>query len=207
MNPPKQLIEILSAQVPQNAVAYCVKIWESEPFSFHVLRPRTTKLGDFRFRADRKIQTITLNSDLNPFQFLLTYLHEVAHLHVFIQHGKGNPPHGEFWKRKFQELMDPVLTESIFPLDILIPLKKHMKNPAASSTRDLFLMKEMSKYDHQSPTKGDEIFLSDLLPGKDFLLLGRKFKKGETLRTRVLCEEIHSGRKFLVSQLAKVKPI
>jgi hypothetical protein len=68
-------------------------------------------------------------------------------------------------------------------------------------------MKEMSKYDLPSEFISDQVFLSDLLPGKEFLLSGRKFKKGETRRTRVLCEEVDSGRKYLVSRLAKVKPV
>jgi hypothetical protein len=82
-----------------------------------------------------------------------------------------------------------------------------MKNPSASSSRDLFLMKEMSKYDYPSDQTSEHIFLSDLLPGKEFLLSGRKFKKGITRRTRILCEEVDTGRKYLVSRLAKVKPV
>lgn len=81
-----------------------------------------------------------------------------------------------------------------------------MKNPPASSSRDLFLMKEMDKYNFK--TQGEkQIFLSDLKPGNSFLLAGRKFKKNETRRTRILCEELGSGKKFLISRLAKVKPL
>ena len=65
----------------------------------------------------------------------------------------------------------------------------------------------MSKYDRSVAMESDEIFLSDLMPGREFILSGRKFKKGETRRTRVMCEEIDSGRQFLVSNLAKVKPV
>jgi hypothetical protein len=100
--------------------------------------------------------------------------------------------------------MEPVLKDSIFPIDILVPLRLHMKSPSASSARDLFLMKEMSKYDQKISDK-EELFLSDLTPGNSFLLSGRKFKKGETRRTRILCEEIGTGKKYLVSRLAKVK--
>lgn len=102
--------------------------------------------------------------------------------------------------------MNPILSEAILPQDILVPLRLHMKNPAASSSRDLFLMKEMSKYDKKA-TNAKEIFLSDVIPGTTFLLSGRKFKKGETKRTRILCEEVATGRKYLVSTLAKVQTI
>jgi hypothetical protein len=81
-----------------------------------------------------------------------------------------------------------------------------MKAPKASSARDLFLMKELSKYD---PVELEEntCFLSDLKPGIQFELSGRIFKKGETRRTRVLCEEVGTGKKYLIAQLAKIKPI
>lgn len=199
-----QLRQILSKRVPSHAVSYAVELWEKEPFAFKTTASRKTKLGDFRFRSDRTIQTITINADLNPYQFLLTYIHEVAHLHAYVRYGRTIAPHGMEWKFTFQRLMIPMLSTEVFPIDLLIPLRKHMNNPKASSSRDLFLMKEMSKYD--DPTINSEnIFLSDIKPGNRFFLSGREFEKGETLRTRVLCEEVKSGKKYLIALLAKVK--
>lgn len=206
MVPSEKLTEILTKHLPDSAVDYCIKLWSQEPFSFRTTASRKSKLGDFRYRRDRKYQIITLNGDLNPYQFLLTYIHEVAHLHAFVRFGITIPPHGKEWKSTFQQLMFPLFSIGAFPTDLLIPLRKHMVNPKASSSADLFLMKEMSKYDLQNKIK-EEIFLSDLNPGKRFLLSGREFEKGETRRTRVICLEIKSGRKFLVAQLAKVKPV
>ena len=201
-----QLRQLLSKKIPKSAVNYAVELWEKEPFSFKATASRKTKLGDFRYRRDRKIQTITINADLNPYQFLLTYIHEVAHLHAFVRFGITIAPHGPEWKSTFQQLLIPLLSTDFFPIDILIPLRKHMKNPKASSARDLFLMKEMSKYDEKS-INSEIIFLSDVKPGNRFLLSGREFEKGETRRTRVLCQEVNSGKKYLIAQLAKVKPI
>lgn len=206
MNFPPGLLHICKTHLPEKSIPYCLRLWQETPFSLHVKSPRATKLGDFRYRKDRKYQTITLNSDLNPYQFLLTYIHELAHLRAFEKYGIHHAPHGLEWKKLFQELMEPLLSDAIFPMDILVPLKMHMRNPAASSARDLFLMKEMSKYDKKN-IHTDEIFLSDLLPGNNFILSGRKFRKGETRRTRILCEEVDSGKKFLVSRLARVKPV
>ena len=199
------LRQILAKKIPAPAVNYAVDLWEKEKFSFRTTASRKTKLGDFRFRSDRTIQTITINADLNPYQFLLTYIHEVAHLHAYVRYGRTIAPHGMEWKATFQRLMLPMLSTEVFPIDLLIPLRKHMSNPKASSSRDLFLMKEMSKYDEKS-SNSDVIFLSDLKPGTRFLLSGREFEKGETRRTRVLCQEVNSGKKYLIAQLAKVKP-
>jgi hypothetical protein len=206
MNTPPALLRIFNAHIPQKSITYCVNLWHETPFSFHIKSPRVTKLGDFRYRANQKIQTITLNSDLNPYQFLLTLIHEIAHLRAFEKYGTNHAPHGIEWKNLFQELMTPLLSDSIFPKDLLIPLKIHMKNPAASSTKDQFLMKEMSKYDPEKSNDGKK-FLSDLTPGTSFSFLGKTFKKGDTRRTRILCEEIGSGKKFLVSSLARVEPL
>lgn len=206
MSFPPGLLHIANTHLPEKAVPYCLRLWQETPFSLHVKTPRSTKLGDFRYRKDRKFQTITLNADLNPYQFLLTYIHEVAHLRAFEKFGIHHAPHGYEWKKLFQELMEPLLSEIIFPRDLLVPLKLHMRNPSASSARDLFLMKEMSKYDKKS-AHSTEIFLADLKPGNSFMLSGRKFVKGETRRTRIICEEIGSGKKFLVSRLAKVQPM
>ncbi|UZD21205.1 SprT-like domain-containing protein [Algoriphagus halophytocola] len=197
---------ILSKHVPKPAVAYCLSLWQQEPFSFQVTASRKTKLGDFRFRKNRSTQTITINADLNPYQFLLTYIHEVAHLHAFVKYSTHIAPHGKEWKQTFQQLMSPVLSTVYFPIDLLIPLRKHMLNPKASSARDLFLMKEMSKYDLNT-SGAKALFLSDLKSGNKFELSGRVFEKIETKRTRVLCEEISSGKKYLIAQLAKVKLI
>jgi hypothetical protein len=205
MNLPPGLLHLFKTHLPEKSIPYCTKLWQETPFSLHVKKPRSTKLGDFRYRKDRKFQTITLNSDLNPYQFLLTYIHELAHLRAFEKHGIHHAPHGHEWKKLFQELMDPILTEIVFPRDLLVPLKLHLRNPSASSARDLFLMKEMSKYDKRT-SLSEEIFLSDLTTGNTFILSGRKFRKGETRRTRIICEEIGSGKKFLVSRLAKVQP-
>lgn len=199
-----ELLRLFNRHLPESAIPYCLQLWEETPFLFFVKSPRNTKLGDFRYRKDRPIQTITLNVDLNPYQFLLTLIHEVAHLRAFARFGTAHLPHGQQWKALFKALLDPILHEPIFPRDLLVPLKLHMRNPAASSTRDLFLMKEMSKYDF-SQEKNQLFFLSDLGPGAIFELAGKKFKKGETRRTRILCDELETGKKFLVSRLAKVQ--
>ncbi len=205
MKVPLALVSIFQKHLPEASITYCISLWQSNPFHFHVKAPRSTKLGDFRFRRDQKTQTITINSDLNSFQFLLTYIHEVAHHFTFAAYGPDHSPHGPEWKKTFQRLMEPLLNEQVFPRDILVPLKMHMKNPAASSARDLFLTKEMSKYDLLANGSAEK-FLADLPSGQDFLLKGRRFTKKETRRTRVLCEEVATGRKFLVSTLAKVTP-
>lgn len=203
---PNDYLTLFHRQLPEKSIPYCIRLWEDSPFLFKVKAPRSSKLGDFRYSKDQELQTITLNADLNPYQFLLTFIHEIAHLRAFIRHGVRHEPHGKEWKFLFKQLLEPLLEESIFPIDLLVPLRIHMKNPSASSAKDLFLMKEMSKYDTKNKANPFS-FLADLGPETRFELAGRRFTKKESRRTRVLCVEMESGKKFLVSRLAKVIPL
>ena len=100
--------------------------------------------------------------------------------------------------------MEPLLEVNIFPRDVLIPLKRHMMNPKASSGADFFLMVELHKFD-QSEKEDDVQYLQQIKKGTHFEIRGRLFEKLETRRTRVLCLEITSGKKYLISSHAEVK--
>jgi len=115
MNVKEEIYLLLQKQVPENAAQYCFDLWLEDPFHFIISKTRASKLGDFRFRSDRKIQTITINYDLNPYQFLITYIHEVAHYRAFKKYGIGIKPHGTYWKNTFRALMIPLLSDLVFP--------------------------------------------------------------------------------------------
>ncbi len=201
----KKIYQAFVDHVPENAAAYCYDLWAEDPFRFVISRSRSSKLGDFRFRRDREIQTITINYDLNPYQFLITYIHEVAHHRVYKDFDLGVKPHGSEWKKVFQKLLAPMFSDLVFPKDVLIPLKRHMLNPKASSGADIFLSKELKKYDLKYQEDGCRpLFLTDIKVGDSFSLRGRVFTKEEVRRTRVLCLEVSSGRRYLISSHAEV---
>lgn len=205
MNHDLRFLETFKKHVPLPAAEYCWTLWKEQPFNFYITKTRQTKLGDFRYRRDQKIQTITINHDLNPYQFLITYVHEVAHYRAFEKFGLNIKPHGPEWKIVFRKLMTPLLIVEVFPKDILIPLKRHFMNPKASSGSDLFLSKAVKKYDVQQ-SSGVSL-LVDLVPGDIFELKGRAFKKEMTRRTRILCQEVNTGKKYLISAHTEVKKI
>ena len=51
---------------------------KNQPVVVKVVKKRKTKHGDFRKLASGKTQ-ITINESENPFRFLITLLHEIAH--------------------------------------------------------------------------------------------------------------------------------
>ena len=191
----QKIYSILQAHIPDQALPYCYRLWNETPFELKITRTRQTKVGDFTSRRNIAHPRITLNHELNPYLFLITYVHEVAHLRVHLQYGNRVDPHGEEWKARFSLLMQPVLTPEIFPDDILSALQRHMANPKASSFADSELTKVLRRYDHGGAQFAT---LSDIPEGSIFRFQGRFFKKGKIRRTRVLCHEVKSKRDYLV---------
>lgn len=186
--------EILVNHLPPPSVGYCFQLWQQHPFDFRLRKKRISKAGDFSCRHGHT-PVITVNHDLSPHEFLITYVHEVAHLHVHRQHGFRTEPHGEEWKKSFQILLTPLMQENIFPEPVLSGLKAHMVNPKASTYSDSNLMQLLRTLD---PRAKKVVLLSELPEGSVFDFQGRWFKKGKLKRTRVLCQEIKSRRQYLV---------
>lgn len=204
-----ELRTILAEKIPENAVDYAYNLWKDKPFSFTVARTRSTCLGNYSFRNNR--HKITVNHDLNPYQFLITYIHEVAHQHVFIKFMQGKRervlPHGNEWKNTFAALMKPLLNEDVFPETILNLLRLHMTNPPASTVRDGLLLKALQQFDDKIITEEKELRLEEINEGETFIFKNRIFKKLETRRTRVLCLENKSNRKFTIPKIAVVERV
>ncbi|MFA0962013.1 SprT-like domain-containing protein [Roseivirga sp. BDSF3-8] len=188
--------------VPQNAVHYCVDLWQKYPFRFRLAGNRRTKFGDYRFERATGIHIITVNSSLNPYAFLITFVHEVAHLVAFDTHGHHIKPHGKEWKITFRRLFQPLLSDLIFPGDVLVALKHYFINPKASSYSDPKLALALQAHDRMPEGKDS---LAGLPRGTRFKLNGRVFEKGLKRRTRVMCIEVKTGRNYLVSLSALVE--
>ncbi len=184
----------MQAHVPLQAVEYCFLLWQQNRFDFHLRKKRISKAGDFTCHHGGTPR-ITVNHDLSVHEFLITYVHEVAHLYVHQQHGFKADPHGAEWKNSFQRLLTPLMTLDIFPEPVLSSLKEHMVNPKASTYSDSALTKQLRSID---PKVKSVTLLSDLPEGSLFDFQGRWFKKGKLKRTRVLCLEIKSKRQYLV---------
>lgn len=190
----EKVTNILNTHIPAPAVPYCLQLWQSDPFKFKLRKARQTKIGDFSCKHGQTPQ-ITVNNDLHPYLFLITYVHEVAHLHVHKQHGRRVEAHGEEWKNTFRELMTPVMTSEIFSEKILRGLKRHMVNPKASTYSDTEFTELLRSVDAKWSRA---TLLSEIPEGSLFGLHGKWFRKGALQRTRVLCLELKTKRKFLV---------
>lgn len=193
--------EALREKVPNEALDYCCKLWIDFPFDLKIVRSRSSKLGDYRFHPGDNSHVVTVNQDLNSYQFLITYVHEVAHRVVHKTHSRQKP-HGIEWKMCFQKLMLPLLRPEIFPEDILRVLARHMKNPKASSSADPKLMLALSQYDlsqDSGPT------LKEIELDREFRFRKRTFRKLQEKRTRAVCLELNTQRRYLIPMMAEVE--
>jgi len=196
-----QARDVFERFVPTEAAEYCFKLWDYFGFEFKIKKSRQTKLGDYRFSPQTKKHTITINNDLNQFSFLVTYLHEVAHLITYDKHGRKAAPHGEEWKQNFKKVAEPVLNGKVFPPEILLALTNYFKNPKAASCSDPVLYNVLRKFDGPS----DMIPLSQVEIGQSFEFNDNTYKKLEKKRTRSVCMALSTGRKYLISEIAQVK--
>ncbi len=188
---------------PPKVAEYCFNLWDELKFEFIVTKKRDSKLGDFRFAPNKGFQ-ITVNHNLNPYAFLVTYLHEVAHILTYQRHKNQVNPHGQEWKNAFGELFDPILDPELLPEELVPVLKAYLKNPVATSNGFTPLVEALKKYDvNQDPA----MLLFNVGEGSIFQLKNLLLKKGKLRRTRYICQEVQTGKLYLVAKNAQVQPI
>ncbi len=194
---------VLERYLPHSAVTPCFDLIRTHRVHLKVVNERMTRHGDYRLLPDGSHQ-ITVNATPNPYRFLITLIHEIAHLVAFESYGRRIKPHGREWKHTFQHLMLPFLRPEIFPTSLLPLLAKHFRNPKASSSTDAYLAIALKEFDPPS----DQSILIELPQGTVFRLKnGRTFKKGQRKVKRFQCVEIGSGRLYLFQPNAEVEVV
>ena len=170
-----------------------------------IARERKSILGDYRHRTHHTNHRISVNGNLNVYSFLITLLHELAHLLTFEEYGRRVQAHGGEWKTIYGRLLQQFLQHRIFPGDIEKELLQSLKNPAASSCAEDSLLRVLRKYDTR--TTGHQ--LVEEIPLHAFFILkdGRVFQRGEKLRKRYKCKEVATGKFYLFSPVYEVESI
>ncbi len=197
---------VLLKYIPENAVDQVLQlIYSHRELSLKIKKSRTTKLGDYR-QVSKHRHNISVNYNLNPYQFLLTLLHETAHFLTYKKYGKRVKPHGAEWKQVFGELLTPYLTPDIFPKDLLPDLLQYAKNPKASTAGDGTLYLKLSGYnvDQNKNTK----YVFQLAKGDIFRLQnGQSFQLQEKRRTRYKCLNLDNKKTYLIHGNAEIFPV
>ena len=196
--------EILGKYLPERSVPPCLQLIKDNGVHLKIVNERVTRHGDYRRLPDGN-HMITVNATLNKYRFLITLVHEIAHLVAFEKYGRNIKPHGLEWKRTFQYLMLPFLRPEIFPSRLLPLLAIHFKNPKASSGTDARLSIALQQFDMQEK---DKTYVFQLPLGSVFRIYnGRLFKKGNKRVKRFECVEVKTGRVYLFQPNAEVELI
>ncbi|MGW1453935.1 SprT-like domain-containing protein [Salegentibacter agarivorans] len=193
--------EILERYIPERAVPPVFEMIKANNVHLKIVNERKTRHGDYR-RMPNGAQQITVNANLNKYRFLITLVHEIAHLLAFEKFGRQIKPHGQEWKFTFRELMLPFIRPEIFPSGLLPVIAHHFRNPKASSDTDAKLSVALKSFDPEN----DKNYIFEIPFGGIFRIYnGKTFKKGERRIKRYECLEVDTGKVYLFQPNAEVE--
>ena len=193
--------DTLAKYLPEHAVKPAFDLIVTNQVHLKIVNERQTRHGDYR-RGHTGKHEITVNSSLNKYRFLITLIHEIAHLVAFEKFGRNIKPHGNEWKYTFQRIMVPFIRPEIFPGQLLPLLARHFKNPTASSDTDTTLSLALKQYDEDN----DKNYVFEIPYGSIFRIKsGKIFKKIAVRTKRFECLEISTGKTYLFNPNAEVE--
>lgn len=193
----------LSKFIPEAALPKVIEYLNRYKVHLTITRERQSVLGDYRNSINSKNHRISVNGNLNKFSFLITLLHELAHLLAYEKYSNRIAPHGAEWKRIFGLILSEFLELKIFPAPVEKALLNTLHNPSASSCGDIKLTRVLQQYDVRKPG----IYTVEEIPaGGLFKIKGdRIFKRQNKVRTRYKCVEITTGKLYLFSPVYEVQ--
>ena len=198
-------LQQLESYLPGNSFEQVAFFLQHYKVHLTITAQRESVLGDYRNAVHGKNHRISVNGNLNKFSFLITLLHELAHLLTFETYSNKIMAHGKEWKFIYSNLLKDFINKKIFPADIEKALHDSVKDPAASSCAEEGLMRVLRKYDIN---KKDTVLLEEIPRGAFFKTKDdRIFQKGEQLRKRFRCTEKNTGLVYLFSPIYEIKPL
>ncbi|MDE3250547.1 MAG: SprT-like domain-containing protein, partial [Bacteroidota bacterium] len=178
-------LEYLSNYIPAPAAPGVLSMLHHYKVHLTITRERKSVLGDYRHAHGRETHRISVNGNLNRYAFLITLVHELAHLVTFMQFGHRVAAHGKEWKQVYKMLLVDFLRTDIFPDDVLASLNASLHNLPASSCADEGLMRVLRRYDKKEPGM---MLVEEIPEGSLFSLDdGTIFSRGKKLRKRFQC--------------------
>jgi SprT protein len=202
---PEEIRNSIRRYVPAGALDTCAGWIAEHRFTLRITKSRNSKYGDYRPPKNGKGHVITVNHDLNPYAFLITFTHEVAHLTTFLKTKSLREPHGPRWKAEFRTLLKPLIDRPVFPPELVAAVTAYIQNPAATSCSDIGLLRALRRYDAH---RGEWLLLEELAVNTRFRIrTGRVFIKKRLVRKNYLCIEASSRHEYTLNPLIEVQPV
>lgn len=174
-------------------------------FHLKVTKSRQTKYGDYMESFGGKKQRITVNGNLDKYSFLITLLHELAHLKAFSDFGKNIQPHGLEWKNTFSNYLIAAIKINLFPNEVAKAVQYYyvLKNDYTLSSRSKIVDKINVYLNISIPKRLDGIPINTCV----HLQIGMNVQIIEKRRTRYLCKDLSNNKMYLVHKDAEVENI
>ena len=196
--------KILNNYLPSAAVEMVFDLIKDKNIHLKITRNRKTKFGDYRPPIYHSNHRISINHNLNPYGFLITFVHEYAHLLVFEKYKNRVLPHGKEWKRLYKMRMEEFIEMGVFPQELNEVLVKSIQNSKASSSSDLELSRILQKYDTSMPqTRVEDLPANTIFKANN----GKRFVKGEKQRIRYKCKCLDNNKLYLFHPLTPIIPV
>jgi SprT protein len=206
---PAASLAVCRSRLPAETVDYVADLLGRQAIEVRLARPRRSRLGDHRGPGRGvSFHRITVNEDLNPYAFLTTLLHEIAHAFTWERHrriGHRIAPHGREWKDEFGLILRPVVAARVLPPVVEAALSRYLENPAARSCSDRGLVLALAEFDEQPSGR---MRVEDL-PDDAVFRIGEAavFRAGPMVRSRRKCFRIPGGSEYRVHGLLLVEPV
>lgn len=203
MNKKESPLQALDAYLPKGSFEQVSKYLIRHKVHLTITRERSSVLGNYQGAHNGKNHRISVNGNLNKYAFLITLIHELAHLLTFEKYGSAIAAHGVQWKREYSKLLANFISLKLFPKDVEAELISTLENPSASSCTETSLLRVLRRYDPPKPG----FFLLEELPEQSVFMTrnGVLFRKIYQKRKRILCTEESTRKQYLFSPVTEVK--
>src|ERR1044072_7733973 len=121
-------LEAIKRYIPDKAAQLVLDYLNLHKVHLTITKERKSILGDFRHATVYNNHRISVNGNLNKYSFLITLIHELAHLITFTQSKNKVDHHGREWKRIYGTMLKDFLMPVIFPNDLLLFLNNSLHN-------------------------------------------------------------------------------
>lgn len=198
-------LSALNSFLPEASFEGVARYLQQYKVHLTITKERRTILGNYMNKVHDKNHRITVNGNLNKYSFLITLLHELAHLLAYERYGNRIQAHGSEWKTEYGKILSEFIPLKLFPADIEKLLIRSLRNPAATTCAEPHLTRALKNYDLK---KADDFFVEDLPLGSLFRIkTGAIFKKGEKVRRRFKCVELATKKVYLFSPVYEVEKV
>jgi len=196
--------ETLARFFPVEAADRIASLLDEYAVQLKVSRTRVSKLGDFRPGRGSGWHRISVNANLNQYEFLLVFLHELSHLIVYQTHGRSVLPHGKEWKAVYGGLIREFTETRMFHPALHDQLLRYSQRVKASGVADISLALALRMFDKSDDDQGwhylEEIPEKSLFRARS----GKVFRKGERIRKRFRCFCLNNNLSYLIHPMAHV---